>query len=925
MAVVNFSRTELNVVSFNMHGFNQGLITVRDLIDTIVPDIFMLQEHWLTPANLTKFNENISQYHCFGSSAMGNAVANGPIYGRPFGGTAILIKNDLMSNCECIAVAERYVIVKLGNLLLVNVYMPCAGTIDRSLIYSDMLSEIDVYCNNYCDCSCIIGGDFNVSLSGNCAVSNLVNNFLSSGGYSRVDILFPQTCQYTYCNESLNCYSKIDYFLSRNVTIIDYNVIDSEANLSDHLPIVCKFEIQLSVNHINSHRNDDVIARLRWDRGDTRSYYNYSYQLLSPIYEEINSVIDGAFNASELQYFINSVYSKIVNCLNECANRTIPCFKKNALKFWWTQELDCLKVKSVETDRLWKEMGRPRAGEVYLQRTSAKQQYRQAIRLAQNSSTTVFTNDLHEALIRKQGKQFWNVWNSKFNCKPQSQLQVDGQVDPLYIANSFADHFSKICQPLNHEISSRLKCQYEISRSNYIGDPCTTELSFDTELVENIIVHLKRGKAAGLDALTAEHLQFCHPILPCILSKLFNLCLTRGLVPEQFCQSYTVPLLKCNSNSKITVDDYRGISISPVISKIFEHCILDRFAPYLFTNDNQFGFKKSVGCSQAIFCTRSIVSKYVDSGSTVNLCAIDISKAFDKMNHHGLLLKLMNRKLPLSLLSLIEFWFVNSVTTVKWMGVYSRTFNLQCGIRQGGVLSPYLFAIYIDSVIDRVQNSYIGCRFGSLFCNIIMFADDILLLSPSVSALQELLQLCECELTELDLAINARKSTCIRIGRRYSVKCSNLLTTTGQSIKWVNELRYLGVFLVSGNTFKCSLDHAKQSFFRAFNAIFGKIGRLASDDVILKLLYSKCLPCLLYATEAMPFNSHLYSSLEFSFNRVLFKIFQTGSTDIINDIKLFFGISSIKTLITDRKINFSSKMFNVSNLLCNSCNEWCKC
>ena len=110
--------------------------------------------------------------------------------------------------------------------------------------------------------------------------------------------------------------------------------------------------------------------------------------------------------------------------------------------------MDCLKAKSIETDRLWKEMGRPRSGELYLQRTSAKQQYRHAIRLAQNSSTTSYSNDLHEALICKQGKQFWDVWNSKFSCKPQSQLQVDGQVDPLYIANSFADHFSKICQPL---------------------------------------------------------------------------------------------------------------------------------------------------------------------------------------------------------------------------------------------------------------------------------------------------------------------------------------------------------------------------------------------------------------------------------------------------------------------------------------------
>ena len=140
-------------------------------------------------------------------------------------------------------------------------------------------------------------------------------------------------------------------------------------------------------------------------------------------------------------------------------------------------------------------------------------------------------------------------------------------------------------------------------------------------MVERVINKLKRGKAAGLDRITAEHLQFSHPLLPVVCSKLFNCMMAIGHVPESFGQSYTVPIPKgdCNAHTKsITVNDFRGISISPVISKVLEHCILDRYSTFFKTSDNQFGFKKESGCSHALYTLRCVVDHYVSSASTVN-------------------------------------------------------------------------------------------------------------------------------------------------------------------------------------------------------------------------------------------------------------------------------------------------------------------
>ena len=81
---------------------------------------------------------------------------------------------------------------------------------------------------------------------------------------------------------------------------------------------------------------------------------------------------------------------------------------------------------------------------------------------------------------------------------------------------------------------------------------------------------------------------------------------------------------------------------------------------------------------------------------------------------------------------------------------------------------------------------------------------------------------------------------------RCDKHCKNICTSGGHFIPWVDDMRYLGLFIVQSRTFKSSLDHAKRSFYRAANGIFGSIGRMASEEVILELIKTKCLPILLY-------------------------------------------------------------------------------
>jgi len=137
---------------------------------------------------------------------------------------------------------------------------------------------------------------------------------------------------------------------------------------------------------------------------------------------------------------------------------------------------------------------------------------------------------------------------------------------------------------------------------------------------------------------------------------------------------------------------------------------------------------------------------------------------------------------------------------VKWKEIWSVCFEVNFGVRQGSVLSPYLFNIYLDDIANL--NNYFKRSF------IIIHADDILLIAVTVSALESLLRACESELQFLDMSINVKKSSCIRIGHRQNVICASIMTCDGQPLRWVSEFRYLGVFIVSSRSFKCSLVYA---------------------------------------------------------------------------------------------------------------------
>ena len=157
---------------------------------------------------------------------------------------------------------------------------------------------------------------------------------------------------------------------------------------------------------------------------------------------------------------------------------------------------------------------------------------------------------------------------------------------------------------------------------------------------------------------------------------------------------------------------------------------------------------------------------------------------------------------------------------VKWDDSFSEWFRVVAGVKQGGILSPSLYCIYVDELIKLLESMNVGCYIVETFMAA-LYADDMALLAPSVKGLSLLLQTCSSYCLKWDICLNEKKSKAMYFGK----KCTDLITLllNGKPIEWVETWPYLGDQLVSGKRFGCSAAERIRKFYRCHLPYRGKI------------------------------------------------------------------------------------------------------
>ena len=168
------------------------------------------------------------------------------------------------------------------------------------------------------------------------------------------------------------------------------------------------------------------------------------------------------------------------------------------------------------------------------------------------------------------------------------------------------------------------------------------------------------------------------------MKLLFQLILKHGFVPDSFGFGISIPLIKDKTGNLNDLDNYRAVTLSCVISKLFEMVVLDICNDVLSTDPLQFSFKTGTGCIYAIFTVKTTVQHFVNKGSSVFLASLDISKAFDKLNHYKLFSALLTAGIPVAIIDVLCDWYSKLHSAVRWNNVISNSFIAGSGVRQGG-------------------------------------------------------------------------------------------------------------------------------------------------------------------------------------------------------------------------------------------------
>jgi len=137
-------------------------------------------------------------------------------------------------------------------------------------------------------------------------------------------------------------------------------------------------------------------------------------------------------------------------------------------------------------------------------------------------------------------------------------------------------------------------------------------------------------------------------------------------------------------------------------------------------------------------------------------------------------------------------WFQHSTASVRWGGALSVTFNILAGVRQGGLLSPLLFPVYMDVLINRLRRSGLGCCMANNYFGCLVYADDIILLSHFVNTMRSMFAICEQFAFDFDMKFNTQKSVVrpMRVGERYDAMCAPLMLD-GKEILFVHSLKLM--------------------------------------------------------------------------------------------------------------------------------------
>jgi len=482
------------------------------------------------------------------------------------------------------------------------------------------------------------------------------------------------------------------------------------------------------------------------------------------------------------------------------------------------------------------------------------------------------------------------------------------------IANMWCNHYKQL---LNSNSNTKSK-SYVTRQFNLCA---STDFSISSLDVKEAVKDLKKGKSPGLDNISSEHFKYASDKLYVLLSLVLNCMIKHGYLPAKFMETVLVPIVKDKKGDITDGDNYRPIAITCVTSKVVELVILEKFLDYLHTTDNQFGFKHGLSTEFCIFTLKQTIEYYRSLSSPVYICYLDASKAFDRINHWCLFRKLLDRNVPILAVRFLCAWYSSQLFTVQWGLSVSEPFSVSNGVSQGGIISPFLFNVYIDDLSVGLSNLKTGCNFNGVFVNHVVYADDTVLLAPAPSALQKLIDYCGAFAEDNDIFYNLKKTKCMCIRPKgLTALYFPKVYLNGEVVKVVNKEKYLGAFIVDDLSDDDDIMRQMRSIYAHGNILIRNF-KNCSNEVKTALFRTFCTG--FYCSSLWGrYLAKSFRKAKVAYNNVFRLLFGTDRRDSVSKAMLDFNIDPFDVVIRKYIVSFSKRLHNCDNSIVSALYNW---
>ena len=703
-------------------------------------------------------------------------------------GVALYIHNSLNATVDC-TLSQTTPNLETLFVTIINtqkpitigvIYRPPNGNFD-SFIH-EINQIIEILPNKQAS---YIMGDFNVDLfSSNSQLNKLEEIILTS-------TLTPLISIYTHDRD--NCKkSCIDNILTNNQdNVIHTGTITDK--LAHHLPI-----FQISTHEITKSPKIKL-----------PQYYDYSNSNIDNFANKLSDELTSN-DPSDFSVFLNTFQSVLDST---CKLKTPKMSKRNHNNNPWitTSIVESVKKKQ-QLYKEWKKTCKRTIPEgdrnLHMKYSAYRKKLKSIIKF---SKSKFYCNKILDN--KGSSKKTWEVINqlrgkNRRAMKPQFVINNKRITERRQIATAFNQYFASIASKLNSTYDNEGLPVIDIPTfSDFMpkSNPNTIFLSDSSSAeVENVISELQNGKASDIPITVIK--KTAKMISP-VLSKYFNILMQEGTFPSQLKTGKITPIYK--KDNEELLENYRPVSTLPIFGKIFEKIIYKRLYSFLISqgvlHDKQFGFRKGHSTSHALNYSVELIQKSLKQQQHVLAIFIDLSKAFDTLDHTTLLNKLLTYGIRGNAHKLISSYLTGRTQYTSVLGENSKTLPLIFGVPQGSCLGPLLFLIYINDICN-----------SSKLAEFVLFADDtnIFVTAKSKRAAYEIannvLTFVNHYMRANKLHINMTKCCYMHFSpnnKPCTADNDYVLNLNNTPIKLVTETRFLGVTIDSKLSW---IPHIKQ-------------------------------------------------------------------------------------------------------------------